>query len=75
MIRGKRAPKRLKTRMYKLHNRRIVATLLSDGSIGYEMRSLQEDRSIYYHNIKMSVEGVAAMYDLANEITKGVTDD
>ncbi len=48
-----------------LRNRRILASMLDDGSTVFCLKTLQKDKSITVTSIRLSVEAVREMADMA----------
>lgn len=52
----------------KLRNRRIMGSLMRDGTVSFKFRRLDTDGLIRYESIRLSVEAIDAMFSLKNHL-------
>jgi len=70
-VNERQARKRTKhSGMVRLHNRRVAAYMLRDGSIEFRFRSITPQREIQDREIRLSQEALAAMVVLAETLRK-----
>lgn len=57
-------------RQVKLRNRRIMGSLMRDGTVSFKFRRLGTDGLIRYEAIRLSIEAIDTMFALKNHLLR-----
>jgi hypothetical protein len=61
--------------MVRLHNRRVIGGLMADGSIVWRFKRLYPGRVIETKSIRLTVEALAVMGEIAARLTTNKEED
>ncbi len=65
MTAARTAAKPIRSLRVKLRNRRVIGTLLRDGSVQWKFKTLREDGTVGIEHIRLSAEALGAMNSIA----------